>query len=297
MLAADFVYNVINVNYVEVLQGNMNKASLKLAQAFEMVFIAEMTLSRVYLTFKAKEMSSFFKDVENQANPAAEPSQEGHASRQRTGFLLLVSFVLMTWESVSFTVVLHTTNLAAGDSWKAWLDGYPYAVAVFLLLWPSGMAHMVAFALVVTTVDRMLVVFDGLCVQAENLMYNSKAATTGFKLSYVTLNIESEPMKMTGTNQNVEMKSVIRNFRKLQSLFQCYDTLMGPLVLVMIVISTMILIDTTTNVLKPRDGANAGWSHVVYMAQRCIYLTVLDTGHRATNLVKCLFNPAELYFV
>ena len=137
----------------------------------------------------------------------------------------------------------------------------------------------------------MLVAFDGLCAQAENLVCYSKYATTGFKLSYVVLNIEAEPMKMAGTDRNVEVKSVIRNFRVLQSLFHCYDKLMGPLVLIMIVTSTMILIDTTTNLLKPRDGANAGWSHVVYMAQRCIYLTVLDTGHRATNLVNCLFNP------
>ena len=276
------------VETLEILNGDLNQLSLKLAQGLTMVVIVEMAFMRFYLICKAKSMSSFLEGIQTWESPSSAPRDERFPKR-RAGFLLLLSCMIVTLENMSFAIILREASLIRDYPWRNWLKGYPYSLSVFLLGWAISMAHVIVFALVVTSLDKMLRRLDGLCDYAESLIMRcSGNTTTGYNVSHVTLNIEVEPKKTTTavSNRNTEVQNLLLHFRRLQSLFSTYNRLVGPLVLVMIVTSTVNLIDAINHLLNPRGGvSNNGWGHWVHMTQRCIYLTVLDDGHRARKMV------------
>ena len=90
---------------------------------------------------------------------------------------------------------------------------------------------------------------------------------------------------MAVLHKTMGAENLLHHFRPLQSLLSNYNRLLGPLVLVMIVTSTVNSINTVNHLLKPRGGVGVGWVHWVHLAQRCIYLTMLDDGHRARKTV------------
>ena len=90
-------------------------------------------------------------------------------------------------------------------------------------------------------------------------------------------------------NQQAQAVYLLQRFRAVQYLFLTYNKLMGPLVLVAVITSTVGAIDSTKGLLTPNDNAlhvSRWWAHFLYFASHCISLTVLDSGHRARNLVK-----------
>ena len=285
--------NVISLSYTDMDGQKLSQVSVKLAQAFAMVYGVEMTFCRFYLTYKAKELSVFLNRIQNQGCSTAGPSPEGNASPPK-GIRLLVAFIVGTVEAFVSATSIHTT-LQGSDSRYAWLDGYPYDTALYLLLWPTGMAYVVVLALATTSLDRMLIMLDQICVHAENLVSCSTAAVAGPKRSHTILTIEVEPKKAkigTVNELNLAAEDLLQHFRNLQSLFKSYNRLIGPVVLVMIFTSTLLLIEAVTALLAPKDWVNVGWLNLVYMAQCCVYLTVLDDGHRATNVVSILCTEA-----
>ena len=140
---------------------------------------------------------------------------------------------------------IHAT--AAQNSWRGWLKGYPYTVAVALLLWSSGMVCVVVLALVATILDKMLTILDQICDYAENLLLcPTVVVATGYKCSHKTLTIiEVEPKRTESaaaddaSDENFAAEKLLEHFHTLQRLFLTFNRLLGPIVLVTIVTSTL----------------------------------------------------------
>ena len=131
---------------------------------------------------------------------------------------------------------------------------------------------------------------DVLFDNAESLIHRSATVATENKDTDAALNIGAEPnevgVRVDMDEESIAVGKLLQHFRVVQSLFLNFNSLLGPLLFVMIVTSAVILIDSINNLINPRDeSANFQWVHWVYMAQRCIYLTVLEEGHSSKILV------------
>ena len=158
IFAVDHVLDMMAVDTTKVVHGNVNQVSLKVAQGVLMVYVTDLYLLRVYLTWKAKQVSVFLSSIQN--------IHEGHSGRRRrTGFLLLLIFILVSLESVSVGMGTHATNLRKEYTWRAWLHGYPYSITIFLFTWCAKIVHVVVFALISCTLNRMLAMFDRLAMR------------------------------------------------------------------------------------------------------------------------------------
>lgn len=289
--ATDFMFNIVPESILERERSkrNLNPIASALAHGFIAINAAILALLRIYFMWKAKEISSFLKAIQDRGRDFRS-SGRNLFSRRQTGILSFVNLMLQTLISVVFAVTL--LGLEKSHSWFRSLGTYTYSITVLLfIIWPCFLTHEVTFTLMATTLDRILVIFEGFCDYAECVAVGHRDIPTKTVLPTRTLNIQVQPAMQSYSifNQQAQAVYLLQRFRAVQYLFLTYNKLMGPLVLVAVITSTVGAIDSTKGLLTPNDNAlhvSRWWAHFLYFASHCISLTVLDSGHRARNLVK-----------
>lgn len=259
-------------------------------QGFEIIYATIFAITRAYLVVNVKSFSSFFKNIENWCNRSAVP-RKAKRNSQKTGILVVLVLIAVTIQSVFMGLINSTVN--RDQSWFCALGNNAYVIiAVIMMTWPMYTSLAFAFAVTTSSMDRMLGIFEEVCDHVESLVPSHLYAEEVGPILDGRLYVKPRPKeRVHGPIQYVHIRPIVDQFYAVQSLFLAYNRLVGPLILLMIFISTMGTIDVMTEFLKPKDEALSviySWLMVLEIVEYGVYFTLLDYGYRSSNLVRNL---------
>ena len=164
----DCCFNLLPANLVK--KDNTSFLVTVLTQSFGFIYPILLSTLRAHLIVNAKAFSSFIKDIEVLSNAS---TRRGNRNGKRTGILVIVAVTVVFFQSVFLAWFLSKFN--GSKSWLlTQLGNRLYTILVFFFMCsPMFILHGVVFAMVTSTIDRMLEILEEFCDPVHSLVQQS----------------------------------------------------------------------------------------------------------------------------
>ena len=280
--AVDVILNVMPSNMKKDLSGNFISAAVGNGFAVGHIFL--IAILRVYFLLKAKQISAFLVKITNHHSPFAK------IDNKKSGIMLLFLFAIACTESVGVPCMFY--QLHKTHSWFSSVGDYCYAImSGGIILWPAYTTHMTAFGMAVTTLDRLLEMFDDFCEYIQSLLSGPGNRQDGLPCDDRTtqITILSQKEMQLKEERHIQARFLLETFQKIQYTFLMYNRVMGPVVLQLTIAIAVGATDGISALLKPKDAfviLTPGWLRWMTLTKCVIYLAILERGHSSRNFVK-----------
>ena len=140
--------------------------------------------------------------------------------------------MFITVDSINHS--LNTSKVDKSGSWFHWRGNYQHTAYVFLVsIWPSNLFRVLAFALIITTLDGLLIILERFLQYAQSMV---AAHTTvmlpqrSFGNPYFQETRGHSLVEGTiASTHSIEVRrNLVNEFGRIKSLFSTYNELMRP---------------------------------------------------------------------
>ncbi|CAG7706168.1 unnamed protein product [Allacma fusca] len=284
LLISDFVLH-LNSNPLQQESSYVKKIIFTGFLASNLSLIVVLRLHSVYY---AKSISLFLKTIEEY------PFSEVHSSQRK----FPKTCYLLSWAIFALSVAtaaILTWTVESNNSSKFWLGAIgsvPFYITAFLFgFLPAISTAYVGFAFVNVTLSNLVWFFEDLCAQLESHIQSGKDDIQIFlPRNYFQKSQPGVKMDaiMIQSNMFWSQRNLIGQFRRIQDLFHCYDKLAGPIILFIIVSSTVSIIQAANDVLQ-NDGIFKEKSQItswLNLVTHGLFLFILNLGFNATKTIR-----------
>lgn len=239
-----------------------------LLQGFVLAHVALVGLLRLYLFLRAKPISALICSVAN-----AHVHKGGYSKPRMSMVVLLVLTV--------GHIVLHAVASFSFDRSRSWfhaLDSVGYAILALCGYGLHCISSLVAFALISDLLTGLVAAFEDLIVKIER-------GKMGNGLTEGALTDDGTTTKVAWKLETTELR---RRFLEIAGLFERFDRLLGPAILLTVVLSSMAVVQVLNEVWNVGYGlgtdvvSSLPWANLM---QHGACLMLLDTGYKAKRRV------------